>query len=103
MCAKGGVPVLPHCWSWASSSPRCTHPQCGTVSELRAGMGAGQGAVPSTPQVWQEELNGAGAESCHWYIHTHTHAVPPGAALEHCPALCHALSVCPSCLLPSIP
>lgn len=40
--------------------------------------------------------------SWHWDINAHIHAVPSGAALEHGPALCHALAVCLSCLCPSV-
>lgn len=41
--------------------------------------------------------------SWHRDVNTRTHAVPSGAAREHSLALCHALSLCPSCLLPSVP
>lgn len=41
--------------------------------------------------------------SWRWHVNAHIHAVPPGAALQHGPALSHALAVCLSCLHLSIP
>lgn len=78
-----------------------------------AGAGPARRTGPSPRAVWSPKSGGRGGEglcpaphkpgkrkgvwpgvSWHGDVNTRTHAAPSGAALEHCPVHCHALSVC---------
>lgn len=76
--------------------------QCQGVAEGR-GWGSAVGA--SMARVGLRTLTAGKARDWRgsWHPDSRTpNATPSGAALEFCLAPCHTLSVCPSCLLPSV-